>query len=126
MYTLNGYECSMTILHMYSSVIININGLDIMVTLCIYFERNKFYVNYELNILCPYYKFIQAILLYFLKLFQMTFTIYIILYYIFLYSKWKKLQQIFQNTLGKLQVVIFLITPLKHGKNKDFFQNFKS
>jgi hypothetical protein len=42
-----------------------------MVTLCIYFEHNKFYVNYFLNILCPYYKFIQAILLYFLKLFQM-------------------------------------------------------
>jgi hypothetical protein len=61
----------MTILHVYSSIVININGLDIMVTLCIYFEHNKFYVNYFLNILCPYYKFIQAILLYFFKLFQM-------------------------------------------------------
>jgi hypothetical protein len=79
MYTLNGYEC---ILHVYSSIIININGLDIMVTLCVYFEHNKFYVNYLLSILCPYYNFIQAILLYFLKLFQMTYIIYIILYYI--------------------------------------------
>jgi hypothetical protein len=109
---------------MYSSIVININGLYIMVTLCIYFEHNKFYVNYLLNILCPYYNFIQAILLYFLQLFQMTFIIYI-LYYIFLYSKWKQLQQNFQNTLGKLQVVIFLITPLKHEKKDDFFQESK-
>ncbi len=92
---------------------------------CIYFELNKFYVNYLLTILCPYDNFIQAILLYFLKLFQMTFIIYIILYYIFLYSKWKKLQQMFQNTLGKLQVVIFPITPSKHEKEEDFFQESK-
>jgi len=69
----------MTILHVYSNIIININGLDIMVH-CIYFELNKFYVNYLLTILCPYDNFIQAILLYFLKLFQMTFIIYMILY----------------------------------------------
>jgi len=56
----------------------------------------------------------------------MTFIIYVILYYIFLYSEWKKLQQMFQNTLGKLQVVIYHITPSKHEKKKDFFQESKS
>jgi hypothetical protein len=39
------------------------------------FSILKFYVNYLLNILCPYYKFIQIILLYFLKLFKMKFII---------------------------------------------------
>jgi hypothetical protein len=32
----------------------------------------------------------------------------------------------FPKTLWKLQVVIFFITPLKHEKNKDFFQESKS
>jgi hypothetical protein len=53
---------------------ININGLDIMDTLISV---------YLLNILCPYYKFIQTILLYLLKLLQMKYNIiYIIVYYI--------------------------------------------
>jgi hypothetical protein len=34
----------------------------------------KFYVRYLPNILCPYYKFIHTILLYFLKLLQITFN----------------------------------------------------
>jgi hypothetical protein len=53
----------------------------------------------------------------------MTFIIYVILYYIFLYSEWKKLQQMFQNTL---QVVIYHITPSKHEKKRRFFQESKS
>jgi len=85
----------MTILHVCSSIIININGLDIMVTLCVYFELNKIYVNYLLSILCPYDKFIQAILLYFLKLFQVTFII--ILYYIILYISIFQMEEITTN-----------------------------
>jgi hypothetical protein len=55
---------------------------------------------YILNIYeWPYYKFIQVILLYFIKLLQMTFIIlYIILYYVFLlitYTKKLKLNIIF-------------------------------
>ncbi len=91
--------------------------------MCI-FKRNKFYVNYLLNILCPYYKFIQAILLYLLKLFQMTYIIYIILY-ISIFQM-EEITTNFPKTLWKLQVVIFFITPLKHEKNKDFFQESKS
>jgi hypothetical protein len=54
-----------------------------MVTLIsVYFEYIEIYVKYLLNILCPYYKFIQTILLYFLKLLQMTFININILYYI--------------------------------------------
>jgi hypothetical protein len=46
---------SMTPLHVYSNIIININGLDVMVTLCIYFEYIK--------ILCKIFiKYIVAIL----------------------------------------------------------------
>jgi hypothetical protein len=48
-----------------------------MVTLSVYFEYIN--VKYLLNILLPYYKFIQAILLYFLKLLQMTLSIIIII-----------------------------------------------
>jgi hypothetical protein len=66
----------------YSNIIININDLNIIVILGVYFEYIlKFYVRNLLNILCPYYKFIQAILLYILKLLQKTFIIiYIKLY----------------------------------------------
>jgi hypothetical protein len=53
----------MIILHVYSSIIININNFNIMVTLGVYFEYIKILFSYLLNILCPYYKFIQAILL---------------------------------------------------------------
>jgi hypothetical protein len=45
----------MTILHVYSNIIININGLDIMVTLGAYFE----YIKILYNI---FIKFIVAIL----------------------------------------------------------------
>jgi len=63
-----------TILHVYSSNIININDLNIMVTLIsVYFEYIKNLCKISLNILCPYYKFIQTILLYFLKLLKMIF-----------------------------------------------------
>ncbi len=65
----------MTILHMYSNIIISINGFDNMVTLYVYFEYIQKFVKYLFNILCPYYKFIQAILFYVLKLLQMTFII---------------------------------------------------
>jgi hypothetical protein len=47
----------------------------------------KFYVKYLENILCPYYKFIQTILLYFLTLLQMTFIIIIYYYIIIIYNK---------------------------------------
>jgi len=50
-----------------------------MVTLInVYLSILKFYVRNLRNILCPYYKFIQTILLYFLKLLQTTFIIIII------------------------------------------------
>jgi hypothetical protein len=85
-------------LHVYSSII-SINGFNIMVTLCIYFEYIlKLYVRYLLNILCPYYKFIQIILLiYFKSLLKMKFIyylyyvmlcyIYIYIIYLFTYNK---------------------------------------
>jgi hypothetical protein len=58
-----------TILYVYSSIIISINGLDIMVTLnSLYFEYikllYKIFVNYIVPILRVY---IQTIILYFLK-----------------------------------------------------------
>jgi len=68
----------MIILHMYSSIIVTINGFDIIVPLNIYFEYINIHVRYSRDILCPYYKFIKTILLYFIKLLQMT----VILYYI--------------------------------------------
>jgi len=43
---------------------------------------SKFYAINLLNILCPYYKFIQTISLYFLKLLQMTFIIIVLKLYI--------------------------------------------
>jgi len=47
-----------------------------MVTLNnVYFEYIKILNKIFAKILCPYYKFIQIILLYFLKLLQMTFII---------------------------------------------------
>jgi len=58
------FECiQTTILDVYSNIIININSLDIMVTINgIYiFSISKLNVRYLLNILCPYYKFIQTI-----------------------------------------------------------------
>jgi len=39
----------------------------------------KLYVRYSLNILCPYYKFIEIILLYVLNLLQKKFIIIIII-----------------------------------------------
>jgi hypothetical protein len=57
-----------------------------MVTLNnVYFEYIQFYARYLLNIFCPYYKFIQTILLYFLKLLQMRFIIIIIIIIILYY-----------------------------------------
>jgi len=47
----------------------------------------KFYVRYLPNISCPYYKFIHTILLYFLKLLQMTFLILIYLFILIKYNK---------------------------------------
>ncbi len=41
----------MTILHVYSNIIINTNGLDIMVTVGAYFEYIKIYITYLLNVL---------------------------------------------------------------------------
>jgi hypothetical protein len=42
----------MTILHVYSNIIININGFDIMVTLGAYFEYIlKVYITYLLNVM---------------------------------------------------------------------------
>ncbi len=76
------YKCIWTtILYVYSSIIISINGLDNMVTLnSVYFEHIKLLCKiFLLNILCPYYKFITTILLYLLKLLQMTFIIIILL-----------------------------------------------
>jgi len=69
------------ILYVYSSIIITINGLDIMVTLnSVYFEHIKLLCKiFLLNILCLYYKFIKTILLYLLKLLQMKFIIIILL-----------------------------------------------
>jgi hypothetical protein len=68
----------------YASIIININGLNIMVTLIsVYFEYINILSKYLPKILCPYYKFIHTILLYFLKSLQVTFIIIII--YIILY-----------------------------------------
>jgi len=65
----------------YSNIIININGFDNMVIINgIYIEYIKIIARYLLNISCPYYKFMQTILLYFLKLLQMTFIIIIINY----------------------------------------------
>ncbi len=65
---------------MYSFFIISINGLDIMVKLLsIYFEYIKNLCKILPNILCPYYKFIHAILLYFLKLLQTKIIIIIII-----------------------------------------------
>jgi hypothetical protein len=57
---------STTILHVFSSItgtsgpILWLHEVSILNIL-------KLYVRYLLNILCPYYKFIQAILLYFPK-----------------------------------------------------------
>jgi len=69
------------ILYVYSSIIISINGLDIMVTLnSVYFEHIKLLCKiFLLNILCLYYKFIKTILLYLLKLLQMKLFIIILL-----------------------------------------------
>ncbi len=65
---------------MYSNIIIIMNGFDIMVTINgIYMNIAKLYIRYLLNILCPYYTFIQTILLYFFKLLQMKFIIIIII-----------------------------------------------
>jgi hypothetical protein len=44
----------------------------------------KFYGRYLPNILCPYYKFIHTILLYFLKLLQINIIIIIIIIIIIL------------------------------------------
>ncbi len=54
----------------------------------------------------------------------MTYIIYIILY-ISIFQM-EEITTNFPKTLWKLQVVIFFITPLKHEKNKDFFQESKS
>jgi hypothetical protein len=60
MYIFNLYD---NILYVYSSIIISINGLDIMVTLnSVYFEYIKLLCKiFLLNILRPYYMFIQTI-----------------------------------------------------------------
>jgi hypothetical protein len=74
------YKCIWTtILHVYSNIIISINGLDIMVTLIIvYFEYIKNLCKIFTKYIVPYYKFIHTILLYFLKLLHTTyFIIYI-------------------------------------------------
>jgi len=76
MYTFNVYEqpyymCIQLLL-------LTLNGTNIMVTLGVYFEYINMYTRYLLNILHPYYKFIQVSLLYFLKLLQMTFFILVL------------------------------------------------
>jgi len=64
----------------YSSIIININDLDIIVSLIsVYFEYIEFYVKYLQNILCLYYDFIHTLLIYFKKLLQMTYYYYTII-----------------------------------------------
>jgi len=68
MYTLNVYEQSYYMC--IQGILLTSNNLNIMVTLGVYFEYIlKLYVTYLLNILRPYYKFIQAILWYFINLF---------------------------------------------------------
>jgi hypothetical protein len=50
---------------MCSSIIININGFNIMVTLGVYFEYIKILFKIFTKYIVPYYKFIQTILLLF-------------------------------------------------------------
>jgi hypothetical protein len=76
------FECIWTtILHVYSSIIISINGLDIMVTLIsVYFSYIKILHKIFTKYIAPILQFIHTILLYFLKLLQMTFIIIYISY----------------------------------------------
>jgi hypothetical protein len=76
-----------TILDVYSSIIININDLDIMDTLnSVYFEYIKILGKiFAIYILCPYYKFIQAILLHFLELLQIKSIIICIAIILYIY-----------------------------------------
>jgi len=65
-----------TILNVYSSIIININGLDIMVTLnSVYFEYIKNLCNIFVKYVMAILKVYPTILLYFLKLLQITILI---------------------------------------------------
>jgi len=80
-------ECiSMTTLHVYLSIIISINGLDVMITLCVCFEYIKILCKIFINILWPYCKCTQVILLYFLKLLQINFIIIIIINFVIIKS----------------------------------------
>jgi hypothetical protein len=76
------YECPCSIC--IQGLLLTLNGLHIMVTLGIYFEYIKVYIRYLVNALQPYYKFVQSILLYFLKLLQMTSIVIFLLSYLFL------------------------------------------
>jgi len=78
MYTSNVYEWPYYIF--IQRLLLTFNGLNIMITLGVYFVIIlSFYTRYLLNILRPYYKFIQAILLYFLKLLQTTIIIIVVI-----------------------------------------------
>jgi len=98
------FECIWTtILHVYSSIIININGFDIMVPLIsVYFEYIKFlckkFTKYIVPILL--YKFIQTILLYFLKYYKWNLLI-LILYVVFILITCNK---IFNSIISWLQI----------------------
>jgi len=50
-------------------LLLALNGLSIMDTLCIYLSILKFYVKHLPSILWPYYKFIQTVLLLYLLVF---------------------------------------------------------
>ncbi len=72
---------------MYSNIIVSINGFNVIITLNgIYIEYIKIICTIFVKYIVPYYKFIQTILLYFLKLLQMTFIIIIIIITLYFYN----------------------------------------
>ncbi len=72
----------MTILHMYSSVIISIIDLDIMVRLDAYFEYMKILCENFIKYIVPYYKLNQIIILFITIITNEIY--YLLLYYTFL------------------------------------------
>jgi len=74
----------MTILHMYSNILISINGLNIMVTLGVYFEYIKilkFFINYIMPILQVYPSYFITLLKIIAKSIYYYLHYYIIYFY---------------------------------------------
>jgi hypothetical protein len=87
-------------------LLLTLNGLDIMVTIRVYFEYIRIPCKIFTHVLRPYNKFIQTILLYFLKILQMRCVIIIIIILLLCYSIILSLDSLYIYIINEIKMIM--------------------